>query len=111
MVTQFRMRFELQQYYYKGEIKSLSAWAAEYGIDQKVLRHRLTAMGMSLHEALNVQPYRETCAYLCRGCPYQRRLYWRNTPCFCAYILITGKRRPWSFAKCPYRQKRKENKT
>lgn len=110
------MRFDLRRYYYKGEVKSLSAWAAEYGQDPGVVRRRL-ARGMTLHEALTEPRLTEKPANKCKGCRYLQPFDNHYTAdCFCAYILITGHKRPCTYNECrgwdmdgnPVRKERKE---
>lgn len=94
----------------------LSAWAAELGISASALYSRLRE-GWDLHEALTTprmknsgvkpQPSSEPGLFersrRCRGCIYARRLNDGGppVPLYCAYLVITGKRRPTPAATCP----------
>ena len=94
------MRVDLRNWYYKGRVQSLSAWAAEYGISQKLLRQRLER-GLTLHEALTKPRWSERPAQKCKGCRYLCPLD-SHYPAdrFCAHILITGHKRPCTYAEC-----------
>jgi len=99
-----------RSWYYNGKSQSLTAWAAEYGIDYQTLCDRLKR-GLTLHEALNVPRREDQPAQKCRGCRYLRRLEACNPgDCFCAYILIMKHKRPWPYATCQGEKTAKEKR-
>lgn len=90
---------------FRGRTMPLYKWAEEVGLHPCTLTRRLDK-GWSVVQALTTPPRGEWSRLRrdqnkrCTACRYGRRLNRWTTEFFCAHILLTGRKRPCSFADC-----------
>ena len=91
---------------------SVTEWSRRTGIAASTLSWRL-GHGWSVEKALTTPvPVRRGSPAVkypgsqqCARCRYGRLLHFRgDSPYFCAYLLITGRRRPWPVGECIKRE-------
>lgn len=109
---------------HRGQVHTLAEWAEITGLNKGTIQSRLKS-GWTVPEALDTPPIPrgQTRGYIpqsksCDGCHYWRQFHYNAVSAcstrYCAYIVMTGHKRPCSVAHCteykPARQGRKGRK-